>query len=634
MADGSIPIRLQTGIPGLDRVLGGGLPPRGVYMVEGPPGSGKTILGNQLCYHHAEQGSPAVYLTLLSESHTQMFAHLRGLQFFRADLVAERVHYVSGFKALENEGLNGLSRMIREALIARRATLLVLDGLVSASESSTSSRDYKKFLHELQILAAMTECTVVLLSSTDYSSSTRPEHTMVDGIIELSEDRNDLRSLRHLRVRKLRGTDPVRGRHTLVISDAGISVRARIEAELLRLREDAPLVPGTQRIDFGIARLDDMLAGGLPAHSNTMLIGPSGSGKTILGLQFLAAGAKKGELGVYFGFYERPQALLLKADRVGLGLSPLHERGLIHLFWEPFGEGSIDILGDRLLSVIREHRPARLFLDGMQGFQQAVDTPERVGGFFSALADDLEARNVTTLYTVESPDLFGPVITSPVRGLSAVTHNIILLRYTELDATICRLISVLKLRDGAHDTAIRELRVTESGVVITDSFERASGVLSGAVRRAESPPRRAPSSPGTYPRKHDRHTDHGERATILIVDDEFGLADVIAEILGERGYRTDIAINGELGLRALRENEPDLLILDVMMPVMSGTEMLKQMKADPALSNIPVVLMTALPEAVSGEVRALSEAVLQKPFGPDQLFEVLERQLSAKRKSA
>src|SRR3954469_12323332 len=100
--------RVDTGIPGLDTILNGGLFSGGVYVVEGSPGSGKTILGNQICFHRASRGDSTIYITLLAESHTRLIAHLRGMEFFRAELIASAIYYISAFKVLEDTGLDGL----------------------------------------------------------------------------------------------------------------------------------------------------------------------------------------------------------------------------------------------------------------------------------------------------------------------------------------------------------------------------------------------------------------------------------------------------------------------------------------------------------------------------------------------
>src|SRR6185436_16023161 len=120
----------------------------------------------------------------------------------------------------------------------------------------------------------------------------RPEHTMVDGLIELGETPAGVQLLRHVVVRKMRGTRQLRGRHALEISSAGIKVRPRIETMLRSPDEDDPAPRPAEQADFGVIGLDAMLRGGLPGGSNTIVMGPSGSGKTMLGLQFLVAGAR------------------------------------------------------------------------------------------------------------------------------------------------------------------------------------------------------------------------------------------------------------------------------------------------------------------------------------------------------
>jgi circadian clock protein KaiC len=614
--------RLSTGVPGLDGLLGGGLLPGGVYLVEGPPGGGKTIMGNQLSHHHASQGRQAVYFTLLGESHERMLSHQRGMSFFRPELVPSQLCYLSVFKVLEAEGLPGLLAVMLDTVNARKATLVVLDGLLSALELAPGAREYKKFLHELQALASMARAAIILLSSPSASTQCRPEHTMVDGIIEISDELVRLRSIRRLRVRKLRGTDPVRGQHSVTISSDGFSVRPRLEKPSFRPREDTRVSPESERVGFGIRELDRMLCGGLPASSVSMLLGSAGSGKTTLGLQFLAAGAGAGEPGLFFGFYERPTALLQKGERIGLGLRELHSRGLLQFSWQSAGEIELDVLGERLLSLIREQRPKRLFLDSMQGFQRAADFPDQLRDVFSAIAEELEARQVTTVFSVEALDLFGPVIRSPIDGLSAITHNILVLRHVELNAHLYRLLSIMKLRDSDYDNQIREFRITSAGIDVANTFESAQDILSGTARVTQNTAvENALLHSGTRARGGAQSAPKG---SILIVDDEFGFADLIAEILTEHQYRTVIAINGELALDAVRERPPDLILLDLMMPVLDGAETLRRLKAEPRFAAIPVVLMTALPEAVPPDLVGSYLAVLHKPFTAEDLFEVMQ----------
>jgi circadian clock protein KaiC len=462
------PTRVSTGVPGLDPILAGGLLAGSVYIVQGPPGSGKTILANQMCFHHASAGQRAVYVTLLAEEHSRMIEHLRELGFFRPQLVPEHVFYISAFKVLEADGLDGVLRLLRNTLIARQARVLVVDGLVSLEQSAASRMDLKKFVHELQAVVAMIGCTALLLSSSWSGSEQSPVHTMVDGILDLSDRLQHLRAVRHVCVPKLRGSCPIGGLHTLEISDAGIRVRQRFET-LARVHIDALQGLRAGRCAFGVQRLDEMIGGGLPADSTTMLVGPSGCGKTILGLSFLTEGLRSGEPGLYFGFYERPDTILLKAERVGLPLRSALEQGRLALRRCSPVEGTIDVLGDEMLAELVRVGARRLFIDGLHGFHAATEYPERIRDVFAALVENLERLGVTTVYSVETENLIGTDVVVPIQMLSMVTHNILALRHVEVAARLHRMISAIKLRDSEHDPDAREFWITAAGVCVAEN---------------------------------------------------------------------------------------------------------------------------------------------------------------------
>ena len=248
--------------------------------------------------------------------------------------------------------------LIRGAIQKHKATLLVVDGLVSAQESAPTDREFKKFLHEIQTLADLTGCTVLLLTNAERAAAFFPEHTMVDGVLHLTDELSELRPLRHIRVLKLRGSAPIRGLHSVRITDQGLEVRPRIET--LFPHEVSTSGGGSgPKLAFGLAELDEMLRGGLRPGSITMLLGSSGSGKTLLGMQFLSEGVRRGERVVYFGFYERPEAILAKCQRVGIGgLKEGVERGPAQIVWHRPIEGVIDELGESLIETVRSDAAA------------------------------------------------------------------------------------------------------------------------------------------------------------------------------------------------------------------------------------------------------------------------------------
>jgi circadian clock protein KaiC len=474
--------RLPTRIAGLDEILHGGLLEGGVYIIQGSPGAGKTILANEICFRHAAAGGRAAYVTLLAEMHTRLLQHLRPMEFFDESVIPDSLYYISAFHTLEGDGLKGLIDVLRREIKGQRAKLLVVDGLVAAQESAPSDRDFKKFIHELQAHCSASGCTALLLTS-GVLRTVSAEHTMVDGILELDDQLFEFRNERSLLVRKFRGSGFLRGRHSFRISDRGVLFFPRIEAVFASASQ--PDVISDARIELGIPGIDRMLMGGLPAGANTGLIGASGIGKTTIGLHYLSA-SSAAEPGLYFGFFETPERLRLKARHLGLSLAPAIERGDLELLWQPQRENVLDELAHRLVDAVGRRKVKRLFIDGLGGFIESATSPQRISRFFACLSNELRALGATTLFTMEVPDVVGPVVRVPATGLSAILENMIFLRFVERGSSLHRLISVHKVRDSAHDFALREFFITDRGVHVGEVLEGVEGVTTGVAREPAS----------------------------------------------------------------------------------------------------------------------------------------------------
>jgi CheY-like chemotaxis protein len=117
-------------------------------------------------------------------------------------------------------------------------------------------------------------------------------------------------------------------------------------------------------------------------------------------------------------------------------------------------------------------------------------------------------------------------------------------------------------------------------------------------------------------------------AKILVVDDEFGIGELLRELLSEEGHEVALAINGHQGLAKVAQEPPDLILLDFMMPVLNGPGMMRAMAESPDTSEIPVIIMSSLPEStiiarISGHV-----AYVRKPFQIDALLELVATALA------
>ncbi|WAH60532.1 AAA family ATPase [Pseudomonas silvicola] len=475
--------RLESGIEGLDLLLKGGLVAGSSYIVQGRPGSGKTILANQLGFNHVRNGGRVLVATLLAESHERLFQYLSTLSFFDASRIGNEIQFVSAFDTLENEGLDEVVKLLRREISRQKATVLIVDGLLNARSKAESQIDTKKFISELQGHAAFAGCTVLFLTSSRLDDGS-PEHTMVDGVIEMGEELFGTRSVRRIQLRKTRGSGALSGLHECEITDDGLVVYPRLES--LYSHPSRPDSADLTRLPSGVPALDKLIGGGLPRSSVTLAMGPSGIGKTSLGIHFLGAGTTA-EPALHFGFYESPQRLAIKAQALGYDFKAMQDAGALFVSWQPTTEGLVDGLGARLLKQIDEYNIKRVLIDSLGGMTRCATSSARLTEFFSALMGELRARGVTVFVTWEIRGLFGPEITSPTPDLSSIVDNILLLRFVEYEAELKRLLSILKVRDSVYDPSLLELVIDERGIDLKKAFKHAEAVLSGSASAVSKP---------------------------------------------------------------------------------------------------------------------------------------------------
>lgn len=467
-------IRLTSGVSGLDDVLGGGLFAGGLYLLSGGPGTGKTVLANQMCFAHARDGGRCVFITMLSESHSRMILNLHTFAFFDEGLM-DRITYLSGVRVMREGGLAALADMIEDEVRRRGASLLILDGFrIGTRAAGATELEQTVFLNRLATLLEFSGCTA-LLCTLSPPGNVAPEHALADGLLELSNRRVEYRSVRELYVVKLRGSNCLDGSHIMEIDERGLVVHPRTESKLARDLS----IPGAtgERLRFDIPGLDAMLHGGLFETSTTALIGATGAGKTLLGLHFLAAGARQQERSLYFGFNESPARVVAQGDGVGLGLTALCESDWIDVIWRRPFENYIDRLVEELLDHVKRRNIRRLFIDGVEGMVRNSLFLDRMHAVFAALTNQLRAGGVTTVLSFESEIMGGHIV--PSEPWSALVENTLLLRYVELRSNLHRMLAIIKLRGSDFDSSLREFRISNSGIVIEEAFESAQAVLSG-----------------------------------------------------------------------------------------------------------------------------------------------------------
>lgn len=475
---------ISTGVANLDLLLGGGIPARQSVIVTGDPGTGKTILCSQIAFAHAAQGNNVVLATVASEAQDKLMEELSGFSFFNADLVSKEIFLVSAYPWLQR-GPKEAKDLLLKTMRERKAKLLFVDGLRSLRDLWQNEAKLRDFLYELNVGLAQLEA--LGLFTTEYplhKLMDYPEATTVDGLIALSALRFGGRAVRRVQVAKLRGRAHLTGEHLMHITSSGVSIVPRLE-ETTHAKTD--FTPTGARAGFDLPELDGILSGGIPEMSTTLMAGSTGVGKTLLGSQFIAAGARRGEPGLLINYSEPVGRLVRRAKGVGLDLEPLLGRGQLFIEYRPSTNVEGDDLVAEVLDRVRRYGLRRLVIDGIGEIEESIIEKPRVRGLLSSLIIQLRDLGVTTLFIKEVPKIAGPELDFSDTPISVTAENVIFFRQIELRGKLHRIVSVLKMRESAYDPYVREFEITASGIRVLGPLDEAEGLLTGVARTIALP---------------------------------------------------------------------------------------------------------------------------------------------------
>jgi circadian clock protein KaiC len=478
--------RLETGISELDLVLGGGIPVGSLLVFAGGPGTGKTILAQQICFGAATAEKKAVYYTTLAEPHAKLVRYLEAFDYFDEAGVEERVEFVNLADLLfEEQGKDGdpLGPMITEIVrvcFERKPCLIVIDS-AKALRDFVEEGALRKVIYHLAGKVAHSESVVLFLG--EYAPEEiqgSPEFSLADGIVYLAYEAHEPVDRRWLRVTKLRGTNHLGGKHSVTIDHTGVNLSARLES----------LTPGAftlenGRIGSGIPGLDEMIGGGIPAGDSTALLGPSGSGKTIAALQFVAQGLAEDERCLYVSFQEDGDQLTKKADSFGIDLASARDSGQLSVYHVPQGNLDLDVLGANVRAAIADGSIRRIAIDSLAELVFAAREAERFPAYARTLVGFMRAAGATSVITSEVATL-GP-FTAPLGGLSFLFHNVVLFRYLEMESEIRHAVNVLKMRDSNHEKGLRQYAISGNGVSVGDPLQGLTGLLGWSALRENEP---------------------------------------------------------------------------------------------------------------------------------------------------
>lgn len=484
----------STGNAAFDEILGGGLPARSVIVIAGEPGSGKTILTLQTLFRAAkERGKKSLYLTTLSEPAVKLLGFMQLFDFFDAGLLDSHVRFADLGGAVR-EGAERTLAEIEKLIEEHEPSFVVIDSFRALGEFLEGDSNLRLFVYDLAVLVSSWGATSLLVGEYTRDDFSRfAEFAIADGIIRLGSEARELTSIRELEVLKLRGSGYTTGKHFFDIGPTGVTVfpRVRSPVDLAPVASVVPPEVGqqqcTQRASTGVAGLDELLGGGLPRGSATMLQGGTGCGKTILSLQFLVEGALRGEKGVVFTLEETPDQLRSIGHSLGWDFADLERRGLLLIRYTSPVELSADRFLHEARNEVRALGASRAVFDSLTTMALGVPSERRFKELVYALSKHMRVAGVSLVMTAESDQLLGSAKLSG-EGVSFVSDNLIQLRYVEIGGRLERALSVLKARGIKHDSELRAYVVQHGGLsVIKDRYKDMRGVLTGLpVPRSEA----------------------------------------------------------------------------------------------------------------------------------------------------
>lgn len=482
--------RISTGIAGMDEILHGGLLPASTYLLVGGPGTGKTVLSLRFLMEGARGAEKCLFISF-GETETRMRRDAASFGWFLEGIDFEDFsrtgteNVPSGeyrvFRVSDVEGAPVWSHL-HEAIYKHKPDRLVID---SVSFLKFLSVDEFQFRRQMQsLLAELTKhgCVCMMMISPTELEKDPTLAFAVDGVFRLGRilSENRLVELRTFEVEKFRGSPYFGGRHAMRISPSGISIWPHRTEPFAEAGDHADVVLS------GVEGLDELLGGGLPAGGSTLIAGPAGAGKTTLGVQFLASMAAKGGRGALYSFEEPIPSIIQRCRGLSIPLEEcIRENRILVRHVSP-----METYPDEFAAMVRrdmeDQGAGLILLDSLRGYELALEAFGDVVASVQNLIQMVRRLQRSIILISEQEVLTGPLQISTA-GVSYVSDNILLLRLAEYRGEVIRLVTCLKKRGGAHQTAIRELRMSEKGISVGRPLEEFSGLLTGVLRLGSFP---------------------------------------------------------------------------------------------------------------------------------------------------
>ncbi|MGA8657541.1 MAG: ATPase domain-containing protein [Chthoniobacterales bacterium] len=474
--------RCDTGIGGLDHILGGGFIPQELYLIQGDPGVGKTTLAMQFLLAGSRKGESCLYVTF-SETREELLAVARShgwsldgigileLSSFAQQLAAAAENTLFDPADIE---LHDVTKTVLVEVERIKPVRAVFDSMSELRLLSQSTLRYRRQILGIKQFLATRACTTLLLddlTSAD-AKDDRQLESVCHGVITLRCHEPPYGAeRRQISILKIRGSSFLGGPHDYMIETGGVKVFPRI-------------VPGQHRRDFardcvscGIEGIDTLLGGGLDRGTSNLLMGPSGTGKSSLAISYARSAAARGERVALFTFDENLDLYLAKAASLGNDLRPFIRDGVVRAQEVDPAELIPGQFAHWILRFVEQENARMVIVDSLNGYSKAMQSGMILELQLHEILSCLDQLGIVTIMVLAQAGFLNE-IRSPV-DLTYLADTVIILRHFEAEGSVRQAISVAKKRSGGHEHTIREFKVTEKGLWVGKPLLKFRGVLTG-----------------------------------------------------------------------------------------------------------------------------------------------------------
>ncbi|CAH2802228.1 MAG: Circadian clock protein KaiC [uncultured Paraburkholderia sp.] len=473
------PARLSSGIDGIDDILGGGLTPNRMYLVEGSPGTGKTTLALQFLLKGVEEGQTGLYITLsetrdelitVAGSHGWDISHFGILELLSDEGLDPQLEQTVLHPA-EVE-LGETVRNVIQQVDTVKPARIVLDSLSELRLLSQNPLRYRRQILALKRYFATRTCTVLLLDDNTADPGDVQLHSIAHGVVSLDNVVHDYGgNRRRVRVAKMRGIKFREGYHDFKLDTGGIEVYPRLIAAEYHTEFSA------QAVSTGTPGLDALLGGGLIPGTNILLVGPSGVGKTTTVVSCLMAALERGERGALYVFDETLSTLLYRCHSLGMDLTPHIDSSLLTLRQIDAAEISPGGFVSEVRDAVEQRGVRYVAIDSLNAYLQAMPGERYLLLQMHELLGYLNQQGIATLLVLGQHGIIGEVLND--LDISYLSDVVMLFRYFEHYGEVLTAVTAVKSRANAHERSIRQFRLGANGVEVGEALRDFEGVLSG-----------------------------------------------------------------------------------------------------------------------------------------------------------